>query len=66
VTILGFVIGLSVLVVGWWGYRRYVLKTSSEIAPKWKAASLRQRLPFWRRTSGQRQKDYELVNRHEV
>ncbi|KAK5121998.1 hypothetical protein LTR85_004570 [Meristemomyces frigidus] len=64
VTILGFVIGFSALFVGWWAYRRYILATSSAEFPRWKSASLRHRLPFWRRVSAH--KEYELANRHEV
>ncbi|KAK5133169.1 hypothetical protein LTR08_008105 [Meristemomyces frigidus] len=62
VTLLGFAIAISLLLTGWFAYRRYFVRGGD--APKWKSASFRQRLPFWRRVSGR--KEYELANRHEV
>lgn len=66
VTLFGFVLGGSVLLFCWWSYRRYILMPQSAAAeiPHWKSASIRSRLPFWRRASAQ--KEYELVSRHEV
>lgn len=65
-TVLGFAIGGSVLLLGWWAYHRYVLHANLHDVPqaRWKAQSIRSRLPFWRRTSAR--KEYELVVRHEV
>ena len=66
VTLLGFVLGGSVLLFCWWSYRRFILMPQSAASdiPHWKSASIRSRLPFWRRASAQ--KEYELVSRHEV
>ena len=66
VTLIGFALGLSVLFFCWWSYHRYVLAPhpASADIPHWKSASIRSRLPFWRRASAQ--KEYELVSRHEV
>ncbi|WPH00798.1 mannosyl phosphorylinositol ceramide synthase csh1 [Acrodontium crateriforme] len=61
-TIIGFTVGFSVIFSCWWAYHRFVL--ASRPAPEWKVATIRQRLPFWRRVSAQ--KEYELVRRHEV
>nr|POE65107.1 mannosyl phosphorylinositol ceramide synthase csh1 [Quercus suber] len=66
-TIIGFVVGFSVIFVGWQAYQSYVLvgsDVSCGDAPRWKTAAIRSRLPFWRRASAH--KEYELVNRHEV
>ena len=56
-TILGFAIGGSVLLLGWWAYHRYVLNSNSHDKPqaRWKAQSFRSRLPFWRRTSARKE-----------
>lgn len=66
VTLIGFVLGGSVLCFCWWSYRRYILGSGSATSElsSWKTMSLRSRLPFWRRVSAQ--KEYELVSRHEV
>lgn len=66
VTVIGFLLGGAVLCFCWWSYRRYILVSHSASAdiPQWKTASIRSRLPFWRRASAQ--KEYELVSRHEV
>ncbi|KAL1590681.1 hypothetical protein WHR41_00704 [Cladosporium halotolerans] len=66
VTLIGFILGGAVLCFCWWSYRRYILVSHSASAdiPQWKTASIRSRLPFWRRASAQ--KEYELVSRHEV
>ncbi|GAB1739121.1 hypothetical protein NU219Hw_g3876t1 [Hortaea werneckii] len=68
VTILGFVLGITVLLLGWWVYRRYFVRAQAgDISPRWKAAGpLKQRLPFWKRFTGGRDQNYELVDRHEV
>ena len=67
-TIFGFALGGSLIFAIWWAYRRFFLKMSSSEAahpvPKWKASSIRNRFPFWRRESAR--KEYELVSRHEV
>jgi len=63
VTILGFVIGFSVLFLGWWVYRRLI--SGSGGPPKQGLALLTgSKLPFWRRAGAYN--DYELVDRHEV
>ncbi|KAK4961275.1 CSG1/SUR1-like protein [Elasticomyces elasticus] len=61
VTILGFIIGFSLLFAGWWLYTRLVGSTDM---PRKGKTSFRSRLPFWRR--GSPNHDYELVDRHEV
>ena len=61
-TILGFTFGGALIFLGWWSYRRLFLKPMD--GPRWKAHSLRQRLPFWQR--GDVAVDYELINRHET
>ncbi|KAH9827325.1 glycosyltransferase family 32 protein [Teratosphaeria destructans] len=60
-TIVGFAVGISVIIMGWCAYRRYIIKVPVDI-PKWKGTSRRWR-SFWRRQNAQH---YELVNRHEV
>ncbi|KAI7524126.1 hypothetical protein KC343_g21439 [Hortaea werneckii] len=68
VTVLGFVLGITLLLLGWWVYRRYFVRAQAgDMSPRWKAAGpLKQRLPFWKRITGGRDQNYELVDRHEV
>jgi inositol phosphorylceramide mannosyltransferase catalytic subunit len=65
-TVIGFVVGFSLLFCIYWAYHRILLKQPpGEVAvPKWKMASIRSKFPFWRRQSAR--KEYELVSRHEV
>ena len=64
-TIFGFALGGSAIFSLWWAYHRFILQTPREASvPKWKASSIRNRFPFWRRESAR--KEYELVSRHEV
>lgn len=62
-TVFGFVLGFSLLLLGWYAYHQYFLKAPSDIPP-WKSQSIRNRIPFWARQSTRR--EYELVNRHEI
>ncbi len=57
ITALGFLIAGIVGICLWWVYGRMMLLGTPKGQPKTR------RLPFWRRPS---QKDYELVERHEV
>jgi membrane-associated phospholipid phosphatase len=68
-TLIGFIVGLSVIICLWWVYGRLLLSNGP------KGQSLRRRLPFWRRSSRPTQadtkRDYELLdhtleNRHDV
>lgn len=66
-TVIGFVLGGSLIFALWWAYRRFFLHQplrAEAAVPKWKASSIRSRFGFWRRKSAQ--KEYELVSRHEV
>ncbi|KAK0947822.1 CSG1/SUR1-like protein [Friedmanniomyces endolithicus] len=63
VTILGFVVGFSVVFLGWWVYRR-LISGGSGSPRKGMALSTGFKLPFWRRTGAYN--DYELVDRHQV
>lgn len=65
-TVVGFFVGGSLLVLGWFTYQRYFLKPKhhdgAHQVPRWKTQSIRDRLPFWSRRN---QQEYELINRHE-
>ncbi|KAF2719566.1 glycosyltransferase family 32 protein [Polychaeton citri CBS 116435] len=66
-TVAGFLVGGTVLFSIWYVYHRLVVDPSHhhrDAVPEWKRHDIRQRLPFWRRVSAQ--KEYELAARHEV
>jgi len=65
-TVIGFLVGGSLLLLGWYSYQAYFLEKKPEgpIIPKWKEQSIRQRIPFWARRT--RSGEFELVNRHET
>lgn len=56
-TVIGFTLGFAVLFFIWWFCGRVVLSGTI------KGRNVNSRIPYWRRVS---QKDYELVDRHEV
>lgn len=56
ITVVGFIVGFTVLGSIWWAYRRFVL-VNQHLHP-----GARRPLSFWRRMSGS--KEYELVAVH--